>query len=181
MLISLSGVTGVGKTYFLNMISKELGIKKVNTIRTRKKRKNEKGIFLTSKELDELIKQDKIAYDFTVFGSRYGYFKDEIYSDEIYLFEMYYTTLNDFKNICENMISIYILPDDLNKAIEATKKRNLTKVKEIERIKELKEHYNIMKEEAYNQFDYVIINDYTDKSTNDIINLVKNIINNKNN
>lgn len=176
MLIALSGVTGVGKTYFSNIISKKLGIKKVNTIRTRKRREKEKGIFLTSEELDKLIEQGEIAYDFSVFGSRYAYLKNEVYSNDFYLFEMHYTTLKDFKEKCKDIVSIYILPDDLNKSINALKKRNLSKDKEKERIEEIKEQYNIMKKEAYNLFDYVIINDYTKESEKKMVDLIKDII-----
>ena len=82
MLLALSGVTGIGKSYFKERLVEELNFHKVNTIRTRSIRIGEKngvdGIFITDSELDELKKQNKIVYDFKVFGGRYAYLKDEI-------------------------------------------------------------------------------------------------------
>ena len=57
MLLALVGVTGVGKSYYKDIIVDQLNFKKVNTIRTRKKRANEDankaGLFMTSEEIDE--------------------------------------------------------------------------------------------------------------------------------
>ena len=64
MLLALSGVTGIGKSYFKERLVEELNFHKVNTIRTRPIRIGEKngvdGIFITDSELDELKKQNKI-------------------------------------------------------------------------------------------------------------------------
>ena len=61
MLLALSGVTGIGKSYFKERLVEELNFHKVNTIRTRPIRIGEKngvdGIFITDSELDELKKQ----------------------------------------------------------------------------------------------------------------------------
>ena len=51
MLLALSGVTGIGKSYFKERLVEELNFHKVNTIRTRPIRIGEKngvdGIFIT--------------------------------------------------------------------------------------------------------------------------------------
>lgn len=180
MLIALSGVSGVGKSYFTEIITKELNIKKLTTIRTREKRDQEEGMFVTNSELDDLIKDGKIAFDFQIFGSRYGYLKEEIESNDIYLFELHYETLNAFKKLSDNLISIYILPDHINKAIEMLKKRNMSVNKEKERINDIIEQYDEMNDKAYSLFDYVIVNDYTKATERKIIDLVKTIIKDKN-
>ena len=41
MLLALSGVTGVGKSYYKELITQKLKFEKVNTIRTRKIREGE--------------------------------------------------------------------------------------------------------------------------------------------
>ena len=43
MLLALSGVTGIGKSYFKEKLVNELGFHKVNTIRTRPIRIGEKN------------------------------------------------------------------------------------------------------------------------------------------
>ena len=108
MLLALSGVTGIGKSYFKEKLVENLNFRKVNTIRTRPIRTGEKngvdGIFITDNELDKLKKQNKIVYDFTVFGGRYAYLKDEIFSDDNMVFEMHYTMIDDWKKIKPDII-----------------------------------------------------------------------------
>ena len=182
MLLALVGVTGVGKTYYKDIIVNELGFKKVNTIRTRKIRQGEKegivGLFRTKEELDELEKQDKLAYRFSVFGGEYAYLKDEIFSKENYVFEMHYTTIYDWKKVRPDIKTIYILPKNIEMAKDQTKKRELTPEKEQERLKEIDEHYNrfINDKELQKQFDYIVYNNYDDDSKEEIISLVKKLV-----
>lgn len=182
MLLALSGVTGIGKTYFTEQLAKELGFNKITTIRTRKKRPGEEngktGIFMTEEELDELKKQGKIVYDFKVFGGRYAYLKEEVFSNENMVFEMHYTMINDWKKIKPDIKTIYIFPEDIEVSKNKTSERNLSKEKEEERIKEIEEQYNIMQNDKNlrEKFDYIIYNRYNEESKNEIINLVKKIL-----
>ncbi len=182
MILALVGVTGVGKTYFKDKIVEKLGFKRVNTIRTRKIRKGEEqgkaGLFLSKEELDKLDKEGKLAYRFSVFGGEYAYLKDEIFTDENMVFEMHYTTIYDWKKVCPDIKTIYILPTDINLAIEKTKERNLSPEKEEERIKELEEHYNriMTDEEIKKQFDYIVYNNYDKDSLDKILSLVKSMM-----
>ena len=182
MLLALVGITGIGKSYFAEELSKKLGFNKVHTIRTREKRVGEEngktGYFMTEDELKELKKQGKIAYDFKVFGGTYGYLKDEIFSDENYVFEMHYTTIYDWKKVRPDIVTIYLLPRDINISIQKIKERNLTKDKEVYRIEEVKEHYNkfMQDKELQKQFDYIVYNNYDEKSTIEIMGLVKKIL-----
>ena len=112
-----------------------------------------------------------------MFGGEYAYLKEEIFSDDDYIMEMHYTTIDDWKKIRPDMKSIYILPTDINVAIQKTKERNLDSTKEIERIQELKEHYNrIMNDKNLrSKFDYILYNNYDKESEKNIIDLVKKI------
>lgn len=181
MLLALVGVTGVGKSYFKELIVDKLGFKRVNTIRTREKRAGESegvtGLFKTKEELDELEKNKKLAYRFSVFGGEYAYLKDEIFSKDDMIFEMHYTTIKDWKKINPEIKTIYIFPKDINQAIEMTKKRNLSKEKEEERIKELKEHFDIVSKDdsLRNEFDYIVYNNYDEESKEKILALVKKL------
>ena len=183
MILALVGVTGVGKTYFKDKIVEELGFKKVNTIRTRKIRPGEaqgkSGLFMTKEEVDKLEEEGKLAYRFSVFGGEYAYLRDEIFTDENMVFEMHYTTIYDWKKVVPEIKTIYILPSDINLAKNKTKERNLSKEKEVERLKEIDEHYNkiIEDEELRSQFDYIVKNSYNKTSEEEILNLVRNLIN----
>ena len=179
MLLALVGVTGVGKSYFVNQISKKLNFEKVNTIRTRPVRTGENPkYFMTKEQLSQMDKNGQIAYKFEVFGGEYGYLKEEIFSEKNMIFEMHYTTIFDWKKVRPDIKTIYILPSDINIAKDKAKERHLTKEKEIERIKEIEEHYETINsnEELRNQFDYFITNNYDKESEERIINLVKEMI-----
>lgn len=182
MLLALSGVTGIGKSFFKERLVEELNFHKVNTIRTRPIRTGEKngvdGIFIADNELDKLKKQNKIVYDFTVFGGRYAYLKDEIFSDDNMVFEMHYTMIDDWKKIKPDIKTIYILPQNLNIPKMKAKERNLSKEKEIERINEIDEQYSkFMNDKNFqSKFDYIIYNNYDKKSEEQLLNLVRNLL-----
>ena len=182
MLLALVGVTGVGKSYYKDRIVENFNFEKVNTIRTRQKRIGEKngksGLFMTMEELKALKKQGKIAYDFEVFGGTYAYLKDEIFSEKNMVFEMHYTTIEDWKKIRPDIKTIYILPKDIEMAKKQTKKRNLSKEKEIERIKEIDEHFFRITtdEKLRNMFDYIVYNNYDKNSEDEILLLVNKML-----
>lgn len=182
MLLAFVGITGVGKSFLAEELSKTLNFKKVHTIRTRKMRPGEvngkTGYFMTEQELEELKKQGKIIYDFQVFDGTYAYLKEEILSKENYVFEMHYTTIKDWKKVAPNIVTIYLLPKDINIAIEKLKERGLTKEKEEDRIQELQEQYhNFMEDkELQKQFDYIVYNNYDEDSKNKILQLVSKLM-----
>ena len=182
MLLALVGVTGVGKTYYKNKIAEELNFKNVNTIRTRKKRAGEDikktGLFMTEEEVDTLDKAGKIAYKFKVFGGEYAYLSDEIFSRDNMVFEMHYTTIYDWKKIRPDIKTIYILPKDIEIAKNKTRERNLEPEKEKERLAEIDEHYNriINDSDLRNQFDYIVYNGYDKDSEEEVLNIVRKIM-----
>lgn len=185
MLLALVGVTGVGKSYYKDKIVENFNFKRVNTIRTRAKRSNEEdgksGLFMTKDELEKLKFQNKIAYNFDVFGGTYAYLKDEIFSLDNMIFEMHYTTIKDWKKVRPDIKTIYILPSNIEIAKQKARNRNLSKEKEIERLKEIDEHYNkiLTDSNLRNMFDYIIYNNYDKNSENEILNLVEKILNQK--
>ena len=66
------------------------------------------------------------------------------------------------------------MPNDINVALEQVKKRNLTPEKENERIKETEEQYkNFMSDKKLqDMFDYIIYNNYDEKSEEELIKLI---------
>ena len=179
MLLALVGVTGVGKSYYVEQIAKKLNFKKVNTIRTRPPRQGENPqFFMTEEKLAKMQEEGKIAYKFSVFGGEYGYLQEEIFSEENMIFEMHYTTIYDWKKVRPDIKTIYILPKDLEIAKQKTKMRNLSKEKEIERLKEIDEHFERIgtDEELRSQFDYFVENNYDLASEEKVISLVKEML-----
>ena len=181
MLLAFVGITGVGKSYYVNKVCEKLNFNKVKTIRTRKMRIGEQngktGLFMTKEELENLESLGKLAYVFDVFGGTYAYLKEDIFSKEDMVFEMHYTTIYDWKKIRPDIKTIYIFPKDINITKSMITKRNLSKEQEIERLSEIEEHYNkVMNDKNLrNMFDYIIYNNYDQKSEDEIINLVRKI------
>lgn len=178
MLIALSGVTGIGKTYYTEKFAEKLGLKKLNTIRTRERRNNENGIFMSEEELDKKIKNGEIAVCFETFGSRYAYLKKEVFSDDVRIFEMHYTHVHEWKKVCNDLVTIYIFPKDIEDPIKRTYERKLKKEKEDERILEIREQFEIMTKDLdlREKFDYFFYNEYDEKSENELFSKIKEIL-----
>ena len=91
---------------------------------------------------------------------------------------MHYTMIDDWKKIKPDIKTIYILPTDLEVPKQKARQRNLSKEKEIERIKEIDEQYNkFMNDKDFQgKFDYILYNNYDSESEKQILDLVKNLI-----
>ena len=179
MIVTLSGVTGTGKSFFKNVISQELNFKNLVIVTTREKRNGEiNGIdkeFVSEEKFAKLKKENKIAVDFEFLGSKYAYRKSDLDSDINQVTEVHYSTIYEFKKNAKNVFAIYMIPKDLKRAKQELQKRNLSKeveqkrLKEIdEQIKEYKKNKNLQK-----QFEYVFVNDYSEKAKNDLLKIIK--------
>ena len=173
MLIALAGVTGVGKSFYSQEIENNFKIKKIHTIRTRQMRAGEingvTGYFMTEDELDNENAKGNIAIDFSEFGGRYAYLKSEVFSNDDYVFEMHYTHIDGWKKIKPDMISIYILPTNIEDAIKNIKQRNLPK--------DYEQYNNFINDEKLQEkYDYIVYNDFNNDSRNKLMNLIERII-----
>lgn len=182
ILLAIAGITGIGKSYYKDRIMNVLGFDKIKIITTREPRigevNNEDKIFVNEKEMNELVQSGKIAYKFDLLGNTYAYTKDALFSDVNTVFELHYSTIADLKKICPKLKVLYLLPKDINMAKEKLRERHLDLKVEQARIKEIDEHYNkIMNDsELMGMFDYVLYNNYDKESENQVINLVKNLV-----
>ncbi len=182
MLLALAGVTGVGKSYYKDELVKKLGFEKVKIITTREPRIGEKNgedkIFVTKEELQNLRDDGKIAYEFDLLGNTYAYTYEDIYSNKNKVVEFEYKQIFKFKEICPNSCVIYIFPTNLEVAKEKTRERHLDPQVEKDRLLEIDEHYKRITtdENLRNMFDYTIYNNYDEKSEDEFINLVTNLL-----
>ncbi|MGN1330512.1 MAG: hypothetical protein ACI4VN_04165 [Clostridia bacterium] len=182
ILLAIAGITGIGKSYYKDKIMNVLGFDKIKIITTRKPRigevNNDDKIFVNEKELNELVKSGKIAYKFDLLGNTYAYNKESLFSDVNTVFELHYSTIGDLKTICPKLKVIYLLPKDINMAKEKLRERHLDFEVEQARIKEIDEHYNKIMNDSklMGMFDYVLYNNYDKESENQVINLVRNLV-----
>lgn len=179
MIVTLSGITGTGKSFFKDAISNELNIKNLTIITTRSKRKNEvDGIdkeFVDDEKFEQLKAEGEIAVDFEFLGSKYAYRKQYFQSQDNYVTEVHYDTIYEFKKNASEVFSVYIIPYDIERAKLELKKRELPEPVEKDRLKEIEEHikeYSTNKE-LQEQFDYVLVNDYTEESKEKLFEIIK--------
>lgn len=133
---------------------------------------------MSEKELNKLYNEGKIAYKFSAFGGEYGYLKDEIFSTDNMIFEIHYSTIYDWKKIRPDIKTIYIMPTNLEIAKQKTIDRHLPKKKEIDRLNEITEHFNRITSDKklQNQFDFLLYNNYDEKSEQNLLELVQKLI-----
>lgn len=179
MLVTLSGVTGVGKSFFKNLIVQELGFKNLPIVTTREKRIGEvNGIdkeFVTDEEFEKMKQLGITQVNFEFLGSQYAYRKDELQSQENQVTEVHYSKIYELKKCVKDLFSIYMIPYDVERAKLELQKRNLSNEVLQKRLEEINEH---IREYSNNptlqkQFDYVLINDYTEASNRKIIEIIK--------
>ena len=182
ILVAVAGITGIGKSFYKDKLVEKLGFEKIKILTTREPRAGEKNnedkIFVSQEELNQLDKEGKIAYRFEMLGVDYAYTKEALFSDKNTVFEMHYWCIKDFKKICPEIKTIYLLPKDINIPKEMLRKRHLKPEVEENRLKEIDEHLARMTsdKELLGMFDYVLYNDYDKKSEEQVINLVSKMI-----
>lgn len=183
MVITLSGVTGVGKSYLKKEIQRRLGINIQPIVTTRSKRKGEINKidkeFVTNEEFEEMKKNKNIIVTFEFLGNKYGYPREQMESEENSVVELHYYMIQKLKQEVKNTFSIYLIPKNIEIAKQKLKERNLPKKIENLRLKEIEEHIKEFRtnKKLREEFDYICYNDYTENTTNKILELVDNVCN----
>ena len=185
MIVTLSGITGTGKSFFKDAISKDLNFKNLAIVTTRTKRAGEvNGIdkeFVDETKFEQLKKEGQTVVNFEFLGAKYAYRKQYLQSQENYVTEVHYSTIYEFKKNAPNVFSIYIIPYDIERAKLELKKRGLPSEVEKDRLQEIEEHikeYSTNKD-LQKQFDYVFVNDYTENSKEKLLKIIKEQIKEK--
>lgn len=182
MIVTLSGITGVGKSYFKKCIIQDLKFKNMAIVTTREKRKKEiEGIdkyFVTQEQFEQLKNKEDILVDFEFLGNQYAYRKEDLFFEGNSVTELHYDTIDEFKKVNNHVLSIYIIPKDINLAKQELCKRKLTKEAEKLRIQEIEQQLNefLNDRKLQKQFDYVVYNDYTDRTKQEILAIVQKMM-----
>lgn len=170
MIVTLSGLTGTGKSFFKKQIVQNMNFKNLVIVTTRQKRKDEiNGIdkyFVSKEKFFEMKQKKEIVSEFEFLGEYYGYRTIDIESNENQVTELHYEYIGLFKKNAKNVFAIYILPHDFNRPIQELKIRKLPKNVEEKRIEEMKKQKEIFdtNKSIQKQFDYILKNKYTEES-----------------
>lgn len=179
MIITLSGITGAGKSFFKNKIVKELNVKNLVIVTTRKIRKTEKeGIdkyFVNKNQFFKMKKEGTIISDFRFLDEYYAYMTKDFKNKENQVSELHYEAIDIFKNNVKDSFCIYMIPKDLSRAKEELIKRKLPKEIEEKRLEEINEQiFKFQNDKKIrDKFDYIFENDYTEESTKILLDIIK--------
>ena len=170
MIVTLSGVTGCGKSYYKQYLVNKLGFENMVIYTTRKQRALEKNkidkFFVNENFLKTKKRTGEIFATYKFLDEYYGYESKYLSRDIRAVTELHYEWIKDFKQKAKDVFSIYIFPIDIQLAKNALIDRHLNKDIQEKRLKEIDEHlYKIRNDkELLKQFDYIVYNDYTEKT-----------------
>lgn len=179
MVITLSGVTGSGKSFFKKEIQRILNLDNQIIYTTRPIRKGEKDgvdkFFVTDEEFDKLERDNQIMVTFEFLEYRYGYETKQIKSDRNSIIELHYTIIYNLKKETDKVFSIYIIPKDIEIAKQNLRNRKLEEKQEKLRLKEIEEQTKEFKEnkDLQSQFDYILYNNYDEESIQRLIKVIE--------
>lgn len=175
-IITLSGMSGVGKSYFINhLLENSNDFEKLRAVTTRKPRKDEvDGVdkyFITRDEFQSQNENGQLCVVNEVFGNMYGYYKKDIekVNQGINLItELYYSEIPSFKLEHPNTISIYIIPNDVAVAIENIEDRQLEASELEKRMSDIKNELEFFSTLNKDCFDYILVNEYNMHSVTEL-------------
>ena len=179
MIITLSGVAGVGKSYYTDYISKNLEIERLVITTTREKRENEiVGIdknFMNSSEIDKKIEDGTFFAAYELAGYKYAFESKYLRKEKNSITELHYEWIQDFKNKAKDVYAIYMIPNDIEKVKKELHRRGFSKEMYEKRIKELEEYQKKIKEDENfkNAFDIVFHNIYDEESSKKMLEIIK--------
>ncbi len=167
-IITISGISGVGKSFFKeHIIKNKENYYPLISVTTREKREGEvegsDKFFLNIQEFRKKYKEGYFCVVNNVFGNMYAYRKSDIeeckYGKNL-VTELFYMNVKDFKRDFKNTLSIYILPNNVEEVVNNLMKRNTTLEERENRILGIKKELDYFEKNKH-LFDIVIRNDFT--------------------
>ena len=164
IMVILSSPSGAGKTTITKKIQQKYNTFKISVSHTtRKPRQNEvDGVdyhFVSKKDFEKLIAQNKFYEHANIFGNYYGTLKktvDDLFKNNDIIFDIDWQgtqQLSKFKNL--NLIKIFIIPPNKEELKIRLLKRNQDSTEEVK--KRFKAFDNDVKH--WSDYDYVVINE----------------------
>lgn len=170
-MITLSGISGIGKSYLKSYIlAHNSDIQSLISVTTRSKRNNEvDGIdkfFYTLEEFKNANLKGELCVVNQVFDNWYAYKRSQVDLCDTgvsLITELFYKNVFEFKKDFKDTITIYVLPKDIEKTKIELHARNLDKQDLTKRVMDIEDELEFFYGHR-EMFDIVIQNDYTDKT-----------------
>lgn len=179
-IVTLSGISGIGKSFLKSYIlSNNPNFQSLISVTTRNRRLNEiEGIDKFFYELEEFEKENysgRLCVVNEVFGNWYAYKKSQIElcdSGINLITELFYKNVYEFKAEFPNALSVYVLPNDIERTKAELRARKLELNDLNKRLKDIDDELAFFYSNR-ELFDIVITNDYTEKSCLSLQKLIK--------
>ena len=170
-IVTLSGISGIGKSHLKTYIlANKPDFQSLISVTTRKPREKEMhGIdkfFYSLEEFEKEKNQGKLRTVNEVFGNWYAYKESQIElcdSGINLITELFYKNVQEFKIEFPNALSVYVLPNDVERTKAELKARKLEASDLSKRLKDIDDELAFFYSNR-KLFDIVITNDYTEKS-----------------
>lgn len=181
-VIIILGISGVGKTYYKNFISKKYNLYQLTRVITRKQRENEKSetdIKVDIEKFNKMKNKNEFFIYTKVHKKYYAYLNNDIRKTEQgvnVIGDCYYKLLKKLRKMLkEKLIVICIQPCNLEETINIIKNEREDYK---QRIKASFKEYKYYKKHQ-DKIDYIIHTDYTKNTDEQIINVMNDILNAK--
>jgi len=170
-IVTLSGISGIGKSFLKSYIlSNNTDFQSLISVTTRNQRLNEiEGVDKFFYSLDDFKREkgsNKLCVINKVFGNWYAYKKSqiELCDNGINLItELFYKNVLEFKTEFPNALSVYVLPNNIERTKAELIARRLNPDDLSKRIRDIDDELSFFYSNV-KLFDIVITNDYTEKS-----------------
>lgn len=171
VLITLSGISGCGKSFLKKYAWKMKKIAQLMTVTTREKRIGEVNvkdkIFIDENMFNHMLESNEIFFDNKLFAGKWYAYRaadlERLKNGKCLIADISYDCVTKIKSEIKSdfidVISIYIKPQDITQTIYKLKKRKLPEKEYHERVEKIKEELEFFEKNS-NMFDYVIENDY---------------------
>ena len=170
-IVTLSGISGIGKSHLKTYIlANKPDFQSLISVTTRKPRDKEKNgidkFFYSLEEFEKEKNKGKFRTVNEVFGNWYAYKEAQIDlcdSGINLITELFYKNVQEFKIEFPNALSVYVLPNDVERTKAELKARKLEASDLSKRLKDIDDELAFFYSNR-KLFDIVITNDYTEKS-----------------
>lgn len=170
-IVTLSGISGIGKSFLkFYILANNTDFQSLISVTTRNRRTNEiEGVdkfFYSLEEFEKEKHSDRLCVVNEVFGNWYAYKKSQIELCDCginLITELFYKNVYEFKLEFPNTLSIYVLPNDIERTKSELKARKLETRDLNRRLKDIDDELAFFYSNR-KLFDIVITNDYTEKS-----------------
>lgn len=173
-IITVSGASGVGKSYLVDKILERYKtMTEIVGITTREKREGEidgkSSHYLSMDQFKELEKEGRLILIKSFFGNNYAWLKDDLTNiSELRIMNISYKSIQELRDNGLNIYSIFVKPQSEEKLQHMLKLRTKSDEEYVKRFNDYKESEKFIKQSP-ELFDFIFTNNYDEISSEKLL------------